>query len=484
MADEHEQDPAEELREMIQRMLGGEGEIDLESLAQAAGVQGGNADALAGMLQHLQSALANPSDDIDWSSGVKQAGRVIQQNPGSVSAEDREATLQAAHLAALWLDEQTQLGLNVRLEHLSRQQWADATFPVWQEIAEPVAGSIAKALTDAMSEMTPESEADMVMGAGKLLRSVGGTLFAVQLGQVVGQLAGEVLAGGDIGFPLLDDKAAIVTANVPQLSEGLEVPEDQIRIWLAIREFAHARLFHHAKWLRLEVMSEIRSYAEGIHVDVRALDDLAMQIDPSNPEQIQELMKNGSLIPPRSREQEEALASLETTLALIEGWVDCVTQQAAVRLPKQAAIAEAVRRRRATGGPAEKALSTLVGLEIRPRRLREASEFWQRITSEVGAEARDSLWASFDLVPTAADIDDPSRIIAQLKGESEELDELDIALRQFFDEEESGTATPVAEPGASSEPETQPEIESGEDNDAAKDDDATEPSDDDDRDAQ
>ncbi|HIY66423.1 MAG TPA: zinc-dependent metalloprotease [Candidatus Agrococcus pullicola] len=440
MADEHEKDPAEELREMIQRMLGGEGELDLQSLANAAGMQGGNADAFAGLMQHLQSALSNPSEEIDWSAGVKQAQRVVQQNPGSVSAEDREATQQAAHLAALWLDEQTQLGTVDRIEHLSRQQWAEATFPVWQEMSEPVAASIAKALTDAMSEMTPESEADMVQGAGRLLRSVGGTLFAVQLGQVVGQLAGEVLSGGDIGFPLLDDRAAVITANLPQLTDGLEVPDDQTRIWLALRELAHARLFHHAKWLRLEVMSEVRSYAEGIHVDVRALDDLAMQVDPSNPEQIQELLRNGSLIPPRTREQEEALASLETTLALIEGWVDCVTQQAAARLPKQAAIAEAVRRRRATGGPAEKALSTLVGLEIRPRRLREASEFWQRITAEVGAEKRDSLWESFDLVPTAEDIDDPSRIIAQLKGESTDLDEIDIALRQLFDEEAGDAA--------------------------------------------
>lgn len=430
---ENEHDPADELREMIRRMLAGEGELDLTELAKAAGVSGGG-DALAGLMQHLQSALANVGDDIDWDAGLTQARRVVQQRPGSVSAEQRAATEQAAHLAALWLDEQTAISAIDRVEHLSRQQWAEATYPVWREIAEPVAGSIARALTEAMSEMTPESEADMLAGAGKLLKSVGGTLFAVQLGQVVGQLAGEVLSGGDVGFPLLDDRAALVTANVPQLSDGLEVPDDQVRIWLALRELAHARLFHHAKWLRLQVMSEIRSYAEGIHIDTGAIDDLASRIDPTDQEQLREMLRSGSLIPPRTPEQEAALASLETTLALIEGWVDCVTQQAAVRLPKQAAIAEAVRRRRATGGPAEKALSTLVGLEIRPRRLREASAFWHAVTEAVGSEARDSLWSSFDLVPTAADIDDPSRVIALLRGEQPAPDEMDIALQQLLDE--------------------------------------------------
>lgn len=433
---DRDKDPADELREMIQRMLSGQGDLDFNALASAAGVSGADSQNISGLMQHLQSALSNPSDEIDWSAGLKQAVRVISRDPGSVSHEARESTQKAAELAALWLDEQTGLGSIGTIDMLSRQQWAEATMPLWQEMSEPVAASIANALTQAMGEVTPESESEMIAGASRLLRNVGGTLFAVQLGQVVGQLAGEVLAGGDIGFPLLDDRAALLPANIPGLADGLEVPDDQVRIWLSLRELAHARLFQHAKWLRLQVLSGIRSYAEGIHVDVRALEDLATEVDPTNPEQLQEMLRNGSLIPPRTREQEEALESLETTLALVEGWVDCVTQAAATRLPSGQAIAEAVRRRRATGGPAEKAFSTLVGLELRPRRLREASAFWQQVTDAVGPDKRDSLWSHFDLVPTAADIDDPSRIIASLRGERVEPDEMDIALEQLFAQEE------------------------------------------------
>ena len=53
-------------------------------------------------------------------------------------------------------------------------------------------------------------------------------------------------------------------------------------------------------------------------------------------------------------------------LALIEGWVDVVTAQATKRLPASGAIAETVRRRRAAGGPAESAFSTLVGSGVAP----------------------------------------------------------------------------------------------------------------------
>jgi putative hydrolase len=110
--------------------------------------------------------------------------------------------------------------------------------------------------------------------------------------------------------------------------------------------------------------------------------------------------------------------------------------QATQRLPKAGAIAETVRRRRASGGPAESAFATLVGLELRPRRLREAAALWTAITEEVGAEARDALWFHPDLVPGSADLDDPSALLARLKSPTPEFDEMDQALEDLLNQEE------------------------------------------------
>ena len=87
-----------------------------------------------------------------------------------------------------------------------------------------------------------------------------------------------------------------------------------------------------------------------------------MELDPSNPEELRQAMVDGSLIPPKMDAQLAALARLETTLALIEGWVDVVTAQATARLPRSGAVAETVRRRRAAGGPAELPTETEVAL--------------------------------------------------------------------------------------------------------------------------
>ena len=88
-----------------------------------------------------------------------------------------------------------------------------------------------------------------------------------------------------------------------------------------------------------------------------------------------------------------------------------VDAAAGERLPHADALAEAIRRRRATGGPAERTFATLVGLELRPRRLREAAAIWVGLTEGRGIDGRDALWGHPDLLPTAEDFDDPEGFV-------------------------------------------------------------------------
>ena len=268
------------------------------------------------------------------------------------------------------------------------------------------------------------------------MRNVGGTLFAMQFGQVVGQLSSEVVSGGDIGIPLLDgDQVAILPQNVSGFGAGLDIPIDQVQLYLAVRELAHSRLFRHARWLRLQLLASITEFARGISIDTERIQGLASDFDAENPEQLREALTSGALIPPKTDDQLAALGRLETTLALVEGWVDVVTAEATRRLPSSAAIAETVRRRRASGGPAESAFSTLVGLELRPRRLREAAAMWQKVTDAVGSDKRDELWSHPDLVPTAADLDDPTALIARITAGQPEPDDIDQAIEDLLNDD-------------------------------------------------
>ena len=161
-------------------------------------------------------------------------------------------------------------------------------------------------------------------------------------------------------------------------------------------------------------------------------------IDMTNPDSMRELMEGGMFEMDKSPAQQAALERLEVTLALVEGWVDEVVGQAtAERMPSATKLAEAVRRRRAAGGPAEDTFAALVGLELRPRRLRDASTLWGSLRTRQGMEARDGVWMNPALLPTAADLDDPLgfREGASAPQEMSEED-FDAALQRMLDGEE------------------------------------------------
>ena len=430
--------PEDEFREMLREFLAGNTSIDPAKLAGAAGLPN-DPEMVAQLIGQLQSALQNSGDGINWGLALEQAKGIAERGTVVSLPAERSQLEQALHVASLWLDEATSIADLVQQPRLmSRQEWVTATMPVWTQLAEPVAGSIANSLTDVLQQNAPEELGDMIQGASQLMRNVGGTLFAMQLGQVVGQLSSEVVSGGDIGIPLLDsEQGGILPQNIVGFGAGLDIPTDQVQLYLAVRELAHARLFRHAKWLRLQLLTSITESARGIRIDTDRLEGLAAGFDPSNPEELREAMTSGALIAPKSEDQLAALSRLETTLALIEGWVDVVTAEATKRLPSSGAIAETVRRRRASGGPAESAFATLVGLELRPRRLREAATMWQRLTDAVGDEKRDELWSHPDLVPTGADIDDPTALIARITAGTPEPDDIDQAIEDLLNDDSS-----------------------------------------------
>lgn len=113
----------------------------------------------------------------------------------------------------------------------------------------------------------------------------------------------------------------------------------------------------------------------GMKIDMTGIEELARDINPTSladPAAMEQLLSQGVFEPKATPAQTQALERLETLLALIEGWVQTVVTAAlGERIPGEAALSETLRRRRASGGPAEQTFATLVGLELRPRKLRE-----------------------------------------------------------------------------------------------------------------
>ncbi|MEN2743477.1 zinc-dependent metalloprotease [Sinomonas halotolerans] len=430
-------DPQDPLSELFGKLMGGQGAgpIDPREIAKAAGLPNDPA-LLQQMFEQVQAMMTAGGDGpVNWELAHDHARRTAAADKDpSVSAMQNRDVDEALRLAEIWLDSVTGFpSTGIIGRGWSRAEWIEATMGTWRRLTEPVADSIATALSSALTEQLPEQMKGMLGGASSMLTNMGGALFGMQLGSAIGALSAEVVSSSDIGVPLVDLEMALLPANVAKFGEGLGLPEGDVRLYLAVREAAHARLFMHVPWLRGHLLGAIEDYARGIHIDVSKIEELARDIDPSNPESVQEALQGGVFMPQRTPQQDAALAKLETALALVEGWVDELTAAATEKvLPSAAALREAVRRRRATGGPAEHAFASLVGLELRPRRLRDAAALWHSLGEERGADGRDAIWRHPDLLPTAEDLDDPRGFAARRSLAEAQGSEVDEALEKLL----------------------------------------------------
>lgn len=392
------------------------------------GGQGGQMPDLSSLMAQVQAMMAPYDGPVNWTLATDVARRTCAQQPDpSPDAGDRSRVADVVRLADHWLDTATVLPSGVTQSAAwSRAEWIEKTTDVWRTLVEPVAEHVVGAMGNAL----PEEARTMAGPLIGMLGKAGGAMFGSQVGAALGGLAGEVLSASDIGLPLGPaGTAALLPHNVTEFAAGLDVSEDDVLLYLALREAAHQRLFAHVPWLRQHLISTVEDFGRGVTIDVSGIEQAMGSLDPSNMEAIQEALQGGLFEPQQTPQQQAALARLETVLALVEGWVDEVVGLAtAERMPAASKMQEAIRRRRAAGGPAEETFAALVGLELRPRRLRDASTLWGSLRTRQGQEARDAVWAHPDLLPTADDLDDPL-------GFREELGDVPEISDEDFDRE-------------------------------------------------
>lgn len=392
----------------------GEGGFDPAQLGQML-------SSLGSMLSGMGQGMSEPggaSGPVNYDIAKRLAHQHLGRNTTPITAGTTAAVADAVHLAELWLDDATTLPAGVsETVAWTPAEWVDKTLPTWQKLCDPVAEKVSGMWSSELPDEAREMAAPM-MG---MLTQMGGVAFGSQLGQALGTLAQEVLTSTDIGLPLGPaGTAALLPAAISEFSKGLEQSDSEIMVYLAAREAAHQRLFGHVPWLRGQVIGAVQDYARGISMDFSGLEEAAQNLDPmslSDPSQLEEILGKGTFEPQTTPQQQQALDRLETLLALIEGWVQVVVSAAiGDRLPGAEALAETLRRRRATGGPAEQTFATLVGLQLRPRKLREAAVMWQRLTEAAGIEKRDGVWAHPDLLPDAAALDAPAGFVDTVLG--------------------------------------------------------------------
>jgi putative hydrolase len=416
--------------------LPNEGQPDFDALLKKFSEMGIDSGALAGaksFFESMQSGETASDQSLIKVANLREIARKIITAKGDlpIGNLDQEKLNQSLLLANTWLDTEILFPAAVMPSQSawSKRDWLDESVIGWQQLIEPLALGMADALGNVITnasaslpiefmgstEQSPAQQEAMKLMLARILRGFMGTLIATQLGQGIGMLANSITGANDVAIPLLksDSGSHLIPQNINEWAEGLGIDQEQVAIYLSLREAAASRLFANSPWLQNYIKDLITAYGKGISIDVESITRQAEEamasgeIDMNNPQAINLALNAGLFTPQQTPAQELALTRLEMTLALIEGWIDhVISQVAADRMPAFNALIENSRRRRATNAPMQQLFANLLGLEVSPRKMREASAFWSEVKNLKGADGRDKCWEDAAFLPMPDDLSD------------------------------------------------------------------------------
>lgn len=447
-------DPQDPLAELLRQlgMPGGAQGIDLNAMVQQfnnlfsqmpGAPQPGGPIGFQAPGSFGQGA-AQGTEDWSWLKNmVRQMSAAAGPDPSPSSADVRALT-DAVRLAEMWLDEAVEFpAMTAPAAVWSRADWIEQTFNSWRPLAEPVIKAVASSLANADEEPADPMHSLTRMMA-PMIENLARHMYGAQFARAIADLSQQVVSSSDVGFQLASPRVALIADNVRRHFGELDQSETDVWLYLALREAARQRLFAHAAWLGPQLQALVEHYARETRIDLDALqgsmnlEDLS-SLDASSMQQWGEQLQGKLFAPEPTTEQVEIRERLQTLLALVEGWVDHVVGHAAGRwMPAAPALAEAVRRRRVSGGTSDDVLKQLVGLELKPRRVRDAENLWAAVLDARGPAQRDALWAHPDMLPTSSDLDDPLGFADPGKRVEPEADEWDRGLEQLLREEGRG----------------------------------------------
>lgn len=395
----------------------------------------------------IQAMLGSSGDGpVNWKVAEEVArDTIVRSHMDSLKSADADKARSALSVASLWLDAATDIDPN-RGPNLawSRLDWVAHSLPTFKKLMEPLGANISRAFGDVMKQQSgalPPEIAGMLGDPARLMTKMTASFLGMQYGVALAQLAIGSFGSSDTGIPLVEgSSAALVPSNIAEFSKDLEAEDSEILMYVAVREAAAARLYSSMPWLRSRVIDTVTEFARGIEIDMESIEEQVRSMSFEDPSSMQDLDLSGVFVMEQSEGQRDAVARLEHLLSLIEGWVTEVSARAVLaHLPHAVALREMFVRRQATDHPAKAVWGTQLGVELAPRRLRDAATFWEKATTKLDVTGRDRLWTHPDLLPTPDDLDNPDAFFSDEAADIEE--ELDSFLEDLFNSADEANAS-------------------------------------------
>ncbi|HXJ64556.1 MAG TPA: zinc-dependent metalloprotease [Actinomycetota bacterium] len=371
------------------------------------------------LFREIQRVLMSSSGPVNWEL-ARQVGMAVAASsgedppPGADDLRSFEETVRAAELHVAQLTGLPQPADVVKVEVVRRAQWVASAIAGLSDLVEPAAARMGQAFST-MQLQEDEGEQLPPM-AGAVLQQVVPLLLGAQAGTAFGVLAQRALGAHEVPVPRPGPATlTFVMPNVAAFERDWSLPSVEFRAWTALREVAY-RFEFAGSWVREHLLVLLRDHAANLTVDMHQLMDRLQGLDPTNPEALQDLMRQGDdlLAPQLDDEQRLQLARVQSFLTAARGYAEHVTRVVGrTMLNASDRIEEAVRRGR-EGEAGDPVFERLLGVDMPRDRYEQGERFCDAVAELTDEATLARMWDSAESLPSKPELEEPSLWLARI----------------------------------------------------------------------
>jgi putative hydrolase len=350
--------------------------------------------------------------------------------PGTEPAIARDATTEYEQLlraAQTAVADTTGIAaaLSISARTVDRHGWSLATIDGLAPVLEALAGALGSTPEGMGAALGDDADPTAAMAGneealfGFLMQNLLPVLLGVWSGWMIGQLSHQALGQYDLPLPLEAQPTLLFVArNVDDFASAWELPADELRYALVLRETVHGAE-RSVAWVREHLVTLARDYVGAYEMKPDALEEALGGLDFSDPESMQSMGGFGDagalLGAMRSDRQAPMLEELQRFVSVLEGYADVVVETIGTRMiGAHERIDEALRRHRLERGDAASFVDRLLGLELERRHYEEGAAFCRGVIERAGLDGLNRLWEGPQKVPTRAELEAPGLWLARI----------------------------------------------------------------------
>ena len=239
-----------------------------------------------------------------------------------------------------------------------------------------------------------------------------------QLGFLLGFMSTRVLGQYDLALlsaEAMPGRLLFVEENIRATARALDVPLDAFRTWIALHETTHAFEFEAHPWLRPYL-------AERLERQLGAFSDDLVGVSRDTLRQVGRVIRGeggGSHWLERlmTDEQRRLFRETQAVMSLLEGFSDYIMDEVGRDLvPDVERISARFHARREQKSGFERAVSRLIGMDLKLEQYKKGEAFVRAIADRGGPDALRRLWDGPETLPRDGEIEAPGVWLQRVMG--------------------------------------------------------------------